>query len=80
MHVVTICAPVDADLLRLRSEFLSMPALCLTVPQTARLLAVRQARAGALLDGLVAEGFLIHTGNGQYRRVPRPAGFIPPAP
>ena len=69
--VMTVAAPVDADLLRLRTEFFAMPGLCLTVRQTARLLAVREPRARALLDALVAEGLLVRNGGGLYRRVVR---------
>ena len=39
--VTTLARPVDGDLLRLRTEFLAMPGLCLTARQTARLLSVR---------------------------------------
>jgi len=69
--VMTVAAPVDADLLRLRTEFSAMPGLCLTVRQTARLLSVRASTACALLDALVAEGLLIRTISGLYKRVPR---------
>jgi hypothetical protein len=69
--VTTISAPVDADLLRLRNEFFALPGLCLTVRQTARLLSVRAPKACALLDALVAEGLLIRTISGLYKRVPR---------
>jgi hypothetical protein len=69
--VMTVAAPVDADLLRLRNEFVAMPGLCLTVRQTARLLAVREPKARALLDALIAERFLVRNGGGLYRRVVR---------
>ena len=77
--MLTTSAPVDADVLRLRNEFLSLPGLRLSIPQTARLLSVREARAGSLLDALVREGFLVHTVNGVYRRVAPLTSFIPPA-
>jgi mono/diheme cytochrome c family protein len=77
--VLTIDAPVDADLRTLRSEFLAMPGLCLTVPQVARLLSVPQPKARDLLDRLIGEGLLVHTVSGVYRRVPRLASFIQPA-
>jgi hypothetical protein len=67
--MLTIAASVEADLLRLRNEFLAMPGLCLTVPQAARLLSVGELDAHALLDLLVAEGLLVDVGNGIYRRV-----------
>jgi hypothetical protein len=67
--MVAIAAPVKADLIRLRNEFLAMPGLSLTVPQTARLLSVSECDAHALLDVLVAEGLLVDARNGIYRRV-----------
>jgi hypothetical protein len=64
----TISRPVDADLLRLRNEFATMPGLCLTTEQTARLLSVRKAKACALLDALVVDGLLVRSVSGIYRR------------
>ena len=69
--MVTLSAPVDADLLRLRNEFFAMPGLCLTVRQVARLLSIRQPKARVLLDALVDEGLLVRNGGGLYRRVVR---------
>jgi hypothetical protein len=69
--LTSVAAPVDADLVRLRHEFLAMPGLCLTVRQTARLLSVREAKARALLDALRAEGLVVRNGGGLYRRVVR---------
>jgi hypothetical protein len=69
--VTTLSAPVDADLLRLRNEFVAMPGLCLNVRQTARLLCVSGPTARALLDALVGEGLLVRTVSGLYGRVPR---------
>jgi predicted transcriptional regulator of viral defense system len=66
--MVTLRAPVDADLLRLRTEFATMPGLCLTVDQTARLLSVRKPKACALLDSLVVDGLLVRSVSGMYRR------------
>ena len=68
---ITLSAPVDADLLRLRNEFVAMPGLCLTVRQTARLLSVREPKARVLLDALVGEGLLFRAVSGLYTRVPR---------
>ena len=50
--------PIDLDTLRLRSEFLDMPGLTITVAQAARLAGVRAARAAEILDLLADEGFL----------------------
>jgi len=60
-------SPIDADTLRLRDIFVSMPTLLLTVAQTARLLDVRVDRAAGLLDELETNGWLIHGVDGQYR-------------
>jgi hypothetical protein len=46
---------IESDRDRLHSEFLSMPALCLTVEQVARLLDVTVATASCLLVGLESE-------------------------
>jgi len=59
---------IDADALRIRHEFLDMPGLVLTVAQTARLYALSNAHARALLESLVAEGFLVGGSGGGYRR------------
>jgi len=67
----TLSAPTNADLMKLRNEFMAMPGLCVTARQTARLLSVRESKARALLDELVADGLLVRTGNGLYRRVLR---------
>jgi len=62
-----IADPIDSDRVRLRSEFLSMPALCLTVEQAARLLSVPVSAASRMVAGLVQEGFLTRTPSGRYR-------------
>jgi DNA-binding MarR family transcriptional regulator len=59
---------IDADQLRLRHEFLSMPGLILTVPQTARLLGIRRVTAEQMLVSLEADGFLRRVGVETYRR------------
>ena len=50
--------PINADVLRLRHEFIDLPGLRLTVDQVARLLGVSLARADDLVEELVLEGFL----------------------
>jgi len=59
--------PIDTDHAKLRDEFLSWPALCLTVEQVARLLHVPVVAAVRLLAGLEHDGFLIRTPSGAYR-------------
>jgi hypothetical protein len=63
-----VAAPIDADTLRMRHEFLAMPGMCLAVPQAARLLGISLSHAADMLDVMEQEGFLIHTADGQYRR------------
>ena len=75
--MLTIAAPVETDLLRLRNEFLAMPGLSLTVPQAARLLSVGESDAHALLDALVAEGLLVDAGKGIYRSVRKGLSGLP---
>lgn len=58
----------DADLLRLRVEFLAMSGLRLTVDQAARRLDVRVEKSRALLSSLEDEGFLMCESDGGYRR------------
>jgi hypothetical protein len=65
--LTSISPPVDAELLRLRHEFATMPGLCLTAEQTARLLSVRKPKACALLDALVVDGLLVRSVGGIYR-------------
>jgi len=66
--MIAAAAPIEADILRLRHEFLSMPTLTLTVPQVARLLGVRTEYAADLLAALAAERLLTRIDSGAYRR------------
>jgi hypothetical protein len=66
--MITVAAAIDADALRIRHEFLEIPALRLTVAQAARLLAIRSDHAAAMLEALEETGFLIRTSSGAYRR------------
>ena len=66
--MIAVAAPIEADILRLRHEFLSMPTLTLTVPQVARLLGVRTEYAADLLAALAAERLLTRIDSGAYRR------------
>jgi predicted transcriptional regulator of viral defense system len=68
MPVIDATPTVDPDALRLRQEFGSTPALILTAPQVARLLAIRVDRATDLLAVLEAEGWLMRCSGGKYRR------------
>lgn len=53
---------------RIQSEFLEMPGLRLTVSQAARLWSLDRATSEALLNSLVATGFLMRTRDGAYLR------------
>ena len=66
--MIAIADAIDADVLRIRHEFLEMPGLVLTIAQTARLYALSTAHANALLETLREEGFLRSGSNGGYRR------------
>jgi hypothetical protein len=59
--------PIDDDSRRLQQEFLSMPALCLTIAQAARLLNVPIVGATRLLADLEHDGFLMRVPAGRYR-------------
>ena len=69
--MIVIGPPVDADLLRLRSEFLSQPTLSLTAEQVSRLLAIHVEHALGILATLQEEGWLIRSPTGRYRRPER---------
>ena len=56
-----------SDLVRLRSEFLLFPGMCLTVEQAARLLDVTRDEAAGLLIMLESEGLVVHSPRGAYR-------------
>jgi DNA-binding IscR family transcriptional regulator len=70
--MITIGDAIDRDVLRIRHDFLELPALVLTVAQTARLHALSTEHAKTLLESLEAEGFLVRGPNGAYRRSTQP--------
>ena len=57
----------ESVLVRLRSEFLLFPGMCLTVEQAARLLDVTRDEAGGLLAVLEFEGLVVQGKRGDYR-------------
>ena len=63
----TMADRLDTDSARLREEFLSMPALCLTVERVARLLHVPVVGASQLLAALEHDCFLMRTASRRYR-------------
>ena len=66
--MITIGDAIDRDVLRIRHDFLDLPALVLTAAQTARLHALSTEHAKALLESLVLEGFLMRLAEGSYAR------------
>jgi hypothetical protein len=54
---------------RIRSEFLEMPGLRLTVIQLQRLCGVERVQCQAILDGLVEDKFLCANPDGTYARL-----------
>jgi hypothetical protein len=67
---VTIDSPVisPAVLDRIRSEYVEMPDLCLTLSQAQRLLALGDDVCHAALENLVEHKFLTHSAAGSYVR------------
>lgn len=60
-------APIDAPLLdRVRGEYREMPGLSLTFGQACRLWHMDSPTCDALLQRLVAEGFLVRSPAGTY--------------
>jgi len=66
--MITIADAIDRDALRIRSEYLDTPGLALTATQTACRHALSTGHARALLEALVADGFLTSGRDGVYRR------------
>ena len=66
--MIALADGLDADVQRLRQEFVEMPGLVLTVAQAARLYGLPTAHAKTLLCTLESDGFLIGGSSGDYRR------------
>ena len=64
----TASVPIDADALRIRHEFLTLPDLRASVASFATLLNVSPRQARLVLDSLVDDGFLTRTADSQYVR------------
>jgi hypothetical protein len=58
---------MTGNLVRLRSEFVLFPGMCLTVEQAARLLDVARDEAAGLFAVLELEGLVVHGKHGVYR-------------
>ena len=59
---------ITADLARVRSEYVEMPGLVLTLPQAARLYGFSTQRAAEILAALLDSGFLVCDRRTVYRR------------
>ena len=59
---------MSRDLARIRSEYVEMPGLVLTLPQAARFWGLSAPRAADLLSVLVDAGFLVCVKQTLYRR------------
>ena len=75
--MITAAPPIDADALRIRHEFLSLPDLCVSVDGCAQFLDVPPRHARAILDSLVDDGFLQRNDDGRYVR-PAPPLLVRP--
>lgn len=62
--------PSDALLARIRGEYREMPGLRLTVAQTCRLWQLDAPTCAAVVEGLVAQGFIIRTRDGAFVALP----------
>jgi hypothetical protein len=66
--MITVAAPIDADVLRIRHEFISLPDLHTSVEDVAALLSVLSRRATSLLESLVRDRLLQKADRGTYAR------------
>jgi len=69
--MITVAEPIDADTLRIRHEFLTLPELRASVDSCAELLEIPPRHALLILESLVREGFLQRLGDRRYARAPR---------
>ena len=66
--MITVSAPIDADALRIRHEFLTLPGLRASVASLAALLNVSPRHARLVLESLVDDGFLERGASDHYVR------------
>jgi DNA-binding IclR family transcriptional regulator len=66
-HDATAAEPIEADVLRIRHEFLTRPDLRLSARTVALLLNISSRQADRLLESSVREGFLRKESSGEYR-------------
>ena len=58
---------INALVTRVKSEYVEMPGLSLTLPQAQRLLGLDRTTCEALMRDLVATGFLTNTAAGRFK-------------
>lgn len=58
---------IETLVMRVKTEYVEMPGLSLTLPQAQRLLGLDGVTCETLLRDLVASGFLVSTSNGRFR-------------
>jgi len=66
--MISVAGAIDADTLRIRHEFLTLPSLRTSPDACAHLLTVSTRHAMNILDALVDEGFLQRLADGAYVR------------
>jgi hypothetical protein len=74
--MIAIAGPIDADALRIRHEFLTLPGLRASVHSCALLLNVAPRHARLVLESLADDGFLDRSDDGWYTR-PRAGVGLP---
>jgi hypothetical protein len=77
-HPTSPCPVPLPLLLSAKREFIEMPGLRLTAAQACRLWTLEPPLGAALLDRLVADGFLLRTGDA-FRRCDEPTARRPTA-
>ena len=66
--MIQVAGAIDADTLRIRHEFLTLPGLHTSSASCAHLLGLSPRHAADILEALVREGFLEHAGDDEYAR------------
>ena len=66
--MIMLAEPIDADALRIRHEFLTLPGLRASVDSCAVLLNVTPRHSRLILESLVDDGFLDRSDDGRYAR------------
>lgn len=66
--MIPVADAIDADTLRIRHEFLTLPGLCTSADACAHLLNVSPRHAANILDSLARVGFLRRAHDGAYTR------------